>query len=84
MDLAAFDKELARHDWFFDYSDDHSVWRRGRDHLDLIHATAKLSPEHNELFAEYARAAFNNGLGGTTEYTGLSAARARLLNLTTT
>ena len=22
---------LSRHDWYYDYSDDHSVWQRGRD-----------------------------------------------------
>lgn len=27
--LAQFEKALAAHDWYYDYSDDHSVWQRG-------------------------------------------------------
>ena len=77
--LIEFDKELARHDWFFDYSDDYGVARRGRAHLDQIHAWAKQSPAHKELFEEYARAKFNNGMAGTTKYMGLAAARERIL-----
>ena len=35
-ELIALDRLLARHDWFYDYSDDHSVWRRGQAQLDAI------------------------------------------------
>lgn len=27
---------LKRHDWWFDYSDDHSVWRAGLESWDAI------------------------------------------------
>ena len=35
-ELATLDKMLSFHDWYFDYSDDHSVWRRGQAQLDAI------------------------------------------------
>jgi len=35
-ELIALDRMLARHDWFYEYSDDHSVWRRGQAQLDAI------------------------------------------------
>lgn len=27
---------LAGHDWYYNYSDDYSVWRRGSDHAEKI------------------------------------------------
>ena len=35
-ELIALDRLLARHDWFYEYSDDHSVWRRGQAQMDAI------------------------------------------------
>lgn len=37
----AFVNQLKNHDWHFEYSDDHSVWRRGRANLEAIRAKAK-------------------------------------------
>jgi hypothetical protein len=37
-ELTQLKELLARHDWYYDYSDDHSVWCRGRDHRQTIHA----------------------------------------------
>jgi hypothetical protein len=28
--------EMIRHDWYFDYSDDGRVWRRGNEHREKI------------------------------------------------
>ena len=35
-ELITLDKMLSFYDWYFDYSDDHSVWRRGQAQLDAI------------------------------------------------
>jgi hypothetical protein len=35
-ELATLDKMLSFHDWYFDYSDDHSVWQRGQREHDAI------------------------------------------------
>lgn len=46
---ADFEKALGFHDWYFDYSDDHSMWRRGVDqanHLARLRSELmKVNPE---------------------------------------
>ncbi len=39
--LTNFRNALQSHDWFFDFSDDHSVWTRGRDERQSLVAMAK-------------------------------------------
>lgn len=39
--LSKFQNALQFHDWFFDFSDDHSVWTRGRDARKALVAMAK-------------------------------------------
>ena len=34
--LTALEGLLARHDWYYNYSDDHSVWQRGQCEHDAI------------------------------------------------
>ena len=36
--LNTLEEMLARHDWYYDYSDDHSVWQRGQRENDAINA----------------------------------------------
>ena len=49
---------LARHDWTYEYSDDHSQWCRGRDQRAAINA------EQKRLIAE--------GLADSTELVALA------------
>jgi hypothetical protein len=35
-ELRALSQLLASHDWYYDYSDDHRVWRRGVAQRDAI------------------------------------------------
>tara|TARA_Y100000385_G_scaffold287967_1_gene353413 strand:- start:1688 stop:1891 length:204 start_codon:yes stop_codon:yes gene_type:complete len=35
-DLDTLEQLLKKHDWYFDYSDDHRAWQRGRDQRDEI------------------------------------------------
>lgn len=38
---------LQSHDWYYDYSDDHSVWTRGRNqHVKLQELARKVDPEY--------------------------------------
>jgi hypothetical protein len=39
--LVTLDRLLAFHDWYYDYSDDHSVWTRGVRERDAINAEQK-------------------------------------------
>jgi hypothetical protein len=53
MNLSDFYNALEAHDWYFDYSDDHSVWKRGVAARDALVAASKESPEHTALFKAY-------------------------------
>lgn len=55
LTLDDYRKALAAHDWLYDYSDDYSVWCRGRDSLARLQAMARtLDPDH-VIWREYAR-----------------------------
>jgi len=52
-EMEEYVKLLKGHDWTYDYSDDHSVWRRGADaHKKLRQMADKLDPEH-EVWNKY-------------------------------
>lgn len=45
---------LARHDWYYDYSDDHSVWTRGsRERSTLYKYLDAIDPDY-KIWNEYA------------------------------
>ena len=39
--LAILEKLLKSHDWYFDYSDDYSVWKKGMAQRDAINQEQK-------------------------------------------
>jgi len=53
--LAKFYDQLQDHDWTFEYSDDHSVWRRGISELAAIKEVLKLGGEkYEKLFQAWS------------------------------
>ena len=44
--LITLDRLLARHDWYYEYSDDYTAWGRGRDQR------AAINNEQRRLIAE--------------------------------
>ena len=48
-----FDK-LQRHDWFYEYSDDHSVWQRGGKSLAELRNLAKDNDVFAMMFSDYS------------------------------
>lgn len=42
--------KLSRHDWYYNYSDDGSVWRRGEENESKLIAISRQSPEHKALY----------------------------------
>jgi hypothetical protein len=50
------ERELSCHDWYYAFSDDHSVWLGGEAHSKLIQKLIKLVPveKAKELWAKYA------------------------------
>lgn len=59
MTLSEFYTKLGYHDWFYQYSDDHRVWRNGQDNYDRLVEISKESPEHRQLFEDYAAYVFS-------------------------
>lgn len=46
------EKELRSHDWYYHYSDDHSVWSRGRAQWQKISALLKKAQEVDRARAD--------------------------------
>ena len=49
MDISEYFDLLASHDWYYQYSDDHSVWCRGRDASERLRYISKTSDKHLAL-----------------------------------
>jgi hypothetical protein len=52
MPLATFYDELMRHDWFYDRSDDHTVWKKGESVASHLQRVARTSSEHQALYRQ--------------------------------
>lgn len=75
LTLEQFDAYLAQlrqHDWFFDFSDDGYVWRRGRAARDALNATAKQHPALQQVFDLYHASVFNAASGFRSLGVGLT------------
>ena len=55
MNKEDFLKLLNAHDWYYMYSDDHSVWRRGKDEAQVIFAAMRDNKELGELYQNYKK-----------------------------
>lgn len=53
MKLEEYEQMLKNHDWFYEFSDDPTVYRTGQENSKQIYATSKQSEEHLELFDKY-------------------------------
>ena len=53
--------ELERHDWFYSYTDDHRVWRLGRDNLARLKSIAQENPKLLALYNAYSEYMFGYG-----------------------
>lgn len=51
--LADFHEQCRRHDWFYEYSDDHSVFERGHGEREALRAIARQSPAHDHLYRQW-------------------------------
>ena len=57
--LQEFDKKLRYHDWYYNFSDDGSVWRAGERAQEEIQRISKESPQHLELFESWSKYFFS-------------------------
>ena len=53
MKLSEFWDVLNSHDWTFEFSDDFSVYRRGKESLDHIKNIASMSRFHYALYEDF-------------------------------
>ena len=56
MSLFEFYRLLQRHDWSYNYSDDHRMWTKGRDEANMIEHILKGNshdPKFRSLYDEY-------------------------------
>lgn len=51
--LEQYQHLLATHDWFYDYSDDYSVWKRGQEHAAKIAALGRQVDPTGQIRADY-------------------------------
>lgn len=56
MTLEQYKAALAAHDWYYQYSDDHTVWGRGRDHYALILEGNREHDQDGSIWNQYAPA----------------------------
>ena len=52
-ELKQYWHRLERHDWFYEYSDDHSVWKRGSDYERELMYDARKGKRAESLFEAY-------------------------------
>lgn len=50
MDIAQYFNLLEAHDWFYEFSDDHSVWSRGHEEHNRLKSIANQSDLHERLY----------------------------------
>jgi hypothetical protein len=53
MNLEDYKEELKKHDWFYDFTEDHHVWKQGSDNHKKLIDVSKESEEHLKLFNEF-------------------------------
>ena len=53
MNAEQFRKLLSTHDWYYHYSDDHSVWRRGEASSRAINAAMRDNDALKALYKQY-------------------------------
>jgi len=55
MTIKEYKDLLDHHDWYYEYSDDHSVWKAGCANESRLIQIAEGKPKWMELFVHYAR-----------------------------
>lgn len=55
----------SKHDWYYDYSDDHRVWSRGNSEYDKLKTVGALHPKYQEMFVAWSKYVFSGNHFGT-------------------
>ncbi len=62
--LLEYYNELEKHDWYFNYSDDHRVWSNGNSNLKRLQKLSMLSEKHRDLYEAYEAHIFSGDAFG--------------------
>jgi hypothetical protein len=65
MTLSEFYDALTSHDWYYMYSDDGRIYRRGSDCEKELRAISTESDQHRHLFEAYRNHVFSGRTFGT-------------------
>ena len=52
--IGEYFNRLTNHDWYYNYSDDHSVWKRGNEYRDRLLNTAAEHPTYQKMYNAFA------------------------------
>jgi len=53
MNIEQFFNEASRHDWFYDYSDDHRVWTAGNEYQNNLYRLAEGNTVKEKIITEF-------------------------------
>lgn len=53
MTLAKYYDLLDKHDWYYEYSDDNSVWRQGLSYSNMLIRISNEKPEYKEMYLAF-------------------------------
>ena len=53
MNIEQFFNECLRHDWFYDYSDDHRVWTAGNENKNRLYNLADGNDVKENIMSEF-------------------------------
>ena len=65
VSLKSYWDMLNAHDWYYDYSDDHSVWKAGLANKQRLRALADDSVDHKEMCTGFEKHYFSGEVFGT-------------------
>jgi hypothetical protein len=58
MSPSEFFKLLEKHDWYYQYSDDHRAWEKGSNESKRIQAIAQEIPLFLDMYRDYSKFMF--------------------------
>jgi len=67
MTLAELYRELERHDWFFEMSDDPRVYSSGRENQNRLRTAAQFIEGGRDLMSAYSKHVFSGPAFGTAK-----------------
>ena len=59
MTPEAYFKKLQSHDWYYQYSDDHGAWQKGRSQAMELQSIAAEGGIYGKMYEEYSAAMFD-------------------------